>query len=178
MQHLVRPLRDSRGSVLVVGLFTLALLALLGAAAMSTSRTDITISGNAKTINEGFYAAEVSLSHGEVYLRDKGDPELDLTINGHYNSLEKKSLDLPNMQWNDNDSIEIQSSKLPYAMKTASNNPRYTVEDFRFVRDDLRATDKKSKQKGFNLYRITAQGTGSHERTTTILRSIYKTRYQ
>ena len=93
MQHLVWPLHNSRGSVLIVGLFTLALLALLGAAAMSTSQTDITISGNTKTINEGFYAAEVGLAQGEIFLRDNTTPTLDLAIGGHYDPKEKKALD-------------------------------------------------------------------------------------
>ena len=177
MQYLVWPLHNSRGSVLIVGLFTLALLALLGAASMSTSRTDITISGNAKTINEGFYAAEVGLAHGEVFLRDNTVAELDLKVPGHYNSKEKKALDLATLTWTGADSIAVPSSVMPDAMNTASKNPRYTIEDFRFIHDSLSAK-KKDKKKGFTVYRVTAQGTGSHMRTTTVLRTIYKTRFE
>ena len=78
--------------------------------------------------------------------------------------------------WTDADSIEVPSSVQPGAMKSASN-PRYTIEDYRFIHDSLSAK-KKDKKKGFNLYRVTAKGTGSHERTTTVLRTIYKTRYE
>jgi Tfp pilus assembly protein PilX len=174
MQHMLWPIHTPRGSVLIIALFTMALLTLLGAAATSTSRTDITISGNVKAIQESFYATEVGLTEGELFVKNMKTPDLDPDIKGLY--VDGKQV-LSAMSWDTTDSIEVQASVLPQAMDTAHDPPRFTIEENPGLTQKDKDSLKTKSKTGPNFYNITSQGTGSNKRTKTILRTIYATRF-
>ena len=53
---------DEKGMVLVVGLLLIVVLMMIGTTAVMTSTTDMKISGNYKTSNQAFYAAEAGIN--------------------------------------------------------------------------------------------------------------------
>jgi type IV pilus assembly protein PilX len=172
MQHMLWHIHNPRGSVLIVGLFTLALLALLGAAATSTSRTDVSIAGNMRVLQESFYASEVALTEGELWVDGmKTEFDLDATNIGYY---DEGKQDLSTMNWNRSDSIEVQASVLPQSMDNTAAPPRFTIEKRDYIPDSLKLGKPPT---GIHQYNITSQGTGSNRRTTTILRTVFAERF-
>jgi len=179
MQHMLWCTHNSRGSVLIVGLFTLALLTLLGAAATSTSRTDVSISGNMRVIQESFYASEVGLTEGEQSVNSM-ETEFDFDArNGHY---DEGKQDLSIMKWDSSDSIEAKTSALPQSMPNTDYSPRYTIEKRDYIPDSLKLGKPPT---GIHHYNITSRATGSNPscmacnepRTTTILRTVFAERF-
>ena len=159
--------RDCHGAVLVVGLFTLALLTLIGTASTTTSRTDITISGNNRVLQESFYIAESALIEGEEkakeITRDNTYPEVD----GFYEKGEQSSWE--SLDWNENDSFEFDIESILPGKNAAATLPRFTIE--------RRALDHDSKKlgsvpKGKHLFNITASASGSNINSRSVLRSI------
>lgn len=59
------PVRNERGVALIVALIVLVLLGILGAFALSTSNTELRISGNYRNLQQAFYAADAAISYGE-----------------------------------------------------------------------------------------------------------------
>lgn len=62
-EFLSAPLSDNRGAVLVIALMLLAVLTILGIAALNTTTTEIRISGNEKVYKEAFYNAEAGIAY-------------------------------------------------------------------------------------------------------------------
>jgi Tfp pilus assembly protein PilX len=177
-------INNSRGSVLIVGLFTLALLTLLGAAATSTSRTDVGITGNMRVIQESFYASEVGLSAGEQFVNSKNSRSDFDSITG-YNPIGK---DLSIMKWDNSDSIEVQASALPQSIPNTDHPPRYIIEERPFkLEAGVKSIKLSSTNKGIEIqdYNITSRAVGSNPsctvceepRTTTILRTVFRVRF-
>ncbi len=75
-----------QGSVIIIGLLTLALLSLLGLASTTKSQTDISIAGNSRDIEMSLYSSESALVHGESSLDDLDEyKKLDGTnVVGHF----------------------------------------------------------------------------------------------
>lgn len=168
---------NSRGNVLVVGLFTLALLSLLGSAATTTSRTDVSITGNAKSLQEAFYAAEVGLTMGEKTVNQMDGPRAlyNLPV-GIYP--ENKHPDWRDMNWNDEDSILMDPLALPSGIDHLYERPRYTIEVLKRTRKDRSGESlvpKDGKPRGRYRYRIYAKGTGGSSKTQSVLQSIFAT---
>ena len=61
------------GMVLVVALLLMAIMSIIGAAAMTTSKIDISISYNAKVSRQVFYFAEGGVEQGPKYIRSMVD---------------------------------------------------------------------------------------------------------
>jgi PilX N-terminal len=57
------PLHNQKGAVLVIALMLLAVLTILGVAALNTTTTEIRISGNEKVYKEAFYRAEAGVAY-------------------------------------------------------------------------------------------------------------------
>jgi Tfp pilus assembly protein PilX len=186
--QLIRMLKHNRrGSVLIVGLFTLALLSLLGAAATTTSRTDVSITGNANTLQEAFYAAEVGLANGEMQVNQKVDPRnFPTDIPGFYDAEEKPNWKV--MNWDDKDSVLIDDLDLSNALDHLYERPRYLIKQTPLKLDDPRARDKlkkfsqgTSRVSGYNyngltnpiFYEIYAKGTGGSSKTQSVLQSVF-----
>jgi len=168
---------DRRGSVLIVGLFTLALLSLLGAAATTTSRTDVSITGNNKTLQEAFYAAEVGLAMGEMKIDQMDNmPQLKEEMPTSYYGIDKHP-DWDEMSWDDEDSALMAPFDLPNGLDHLYELPRFTIEQLPLARVD-RARDsivlKGSEQTVRNIrFKIYAKGTGGSSKTRSVLQSIF-----
>ena len=90
-------LNNEQGSVLIASLLTLALLTLIGIGAISTTTSDMHVSGNEKSYKLAFYAAEAARGYvaaspalygpnnitvgGKVYLPNNADDSLGSTQN-------------------------------------------------------------------------------------------------
>jgi hypothetical protein len=75
-------LRNQQGTALVLTLSMLALMSILGALALSTSTTELGISGNLRSSQEAFYAAEraveYAMTNGNIYsIIATGEESLD-----------------------------------------------------------------------------------------------------
>jgi Tfp pilus assembly protein PilX len=168
---------DRRGSVLIVGLFTLALLSLLGAAASTTSRTDVSITGNNRTLQEAFYAAEVGLAMGEMEI-DRMDnlPQLIEEMPTSYYGIDKHP-DWDEMNWDDTDSALMAPLDLPNGLDHLYELPRYTIELLKRTDNDRAGyslSPKGSAQTVHNLrFKIYAKGTGGSSKTRSVLQSIF-----
>jgi Tfp pilus assembly protein PilX len=190
MRAYMQPIRllkhNRRGAVLIVGLFTLALLSLLGAAVTTTSRTDVSITGNAKTLQEAFYAAEVGLAMGEMRVADMNDR---LGLNdlpaGFYVEKEKEGpLDWAAHNWDDEDSVLMNALDLPNGLDHLYERPRYMIEqidkkkipqDYKVGRSIVHGTEQQASPVfWFNIY---AKGTGSSSKTQSVLQSIFAPRF-
>jgi hypothetical protein len=57
------PLHNNEGAVLVIALMLLAVLTILGVAALNTTTTEIRISGNEKVYKDAFYRAEAGVAY-------------------------------------------------------------------------------------------------------------------
>lgn len=80
-QNLRRSLSDEKGLVLVTILMLIVVLALLGTTAVIMSTTDLKISGNYKTGNRAFYAAEAGIEEARGRLRkfSPSNPAIEIT---------------------------------------------------------------------------------------------------
>ncbi len=177
MMSVVKRQLNNRGAVLIVGLFTLALLSLLGAAATTTSRTDISINGNMRTIQESFYAAEVGLAMAEMAIdRMAGNLDLDPEETpGHYN--EDTHPHWKDLTWSAYDSQEVSALDLPdNGFDHLAARPRYTVEERDFVPESL--VQGIGKQSGAHIFNVYAKGTGGSQKTQTILHSIFSKKFE
>jgi len=76
MSKFIRSGKNEGGSVMVVAILILALLTIIGIAAMSTTNVELKISGNEKSYKMAFYAAEAA----------RGYVEKTPTLNGTYNT--------------------------------------------------------------------------------------------
>ncbi|MBU1564061.1 MAG: pilus assembly PilX N-terminal domain-containing protein [Proteobacteria bacterium] len=56
-------MKNDKGAVLVIALMLLAIMTLLGVAALNTTTTEIKISGNDKVYKQAFYNAEAGISY-------------------------------------------------------------------------------------------------------------------
>jgi Tfp pilus assembly protein PilX len=70
----VSVLKDNRGAALVVAVLIMAVLMLIGAAALITSSIEIKISGNEKNSREAFYAAEAAWPTALIWLDNQSAP--------------------------------------------------------------------------------------------------------
>jgi len=58
-----KPIGNEKGAVLVIALMLLAVLTVLGVAALNTTTTEIRISGNEKVYKQAFYSAEAGIAY-------------------------------------------------------------------------------------------------------------------
>lgn len=72
---------DEKGMVLVVGLLLIVVLSLLGTTAVIVSTSDLKISGNYKTGNRAFYAAEAGIEEARARLRKNADAAIRIDDN-------------------------------------------------------------------------------------------------
>ena len=169
---------DRRGSVLIVGLFTLALLSLLGAAATTTSRTDVSITGNNRTLQEAFYAAEVGLAMGEMKIDQMASlPQLKEEMSTSFYDGINNHPHWDEMNWDDADSALMVPLDLPNGLDHLYELPRYTIELLKRTDNDRAGyslSPKGSEQTVHNLrFKIYAKGTGGSSKTRSVLQSIF-----
>ncbi|OEU69935.1 MAG: hypothetical protein BA864_12825 [Desulfuromonadales bacterium C00003093] len=82
----LRPLNNQRGMALILAISMLAIMSILGAMALSTSSTEVGLSGNYKTTQLAFYSAQRALEYattnGDIYA-SIGTGVIDLETGDH-----------------------------------------------------------------------------------------------
>lgn len=73
MKRARKPLANDRGVVLVTALMVMALLTVIGMAALNTSDTELQISGNQRLATQSFYLAEAGIQHAVGVFRGSND---------------------------------------------------------------------------------------------------------
>lgn len=168
--------RHEKGSVLAIGMLTLAILSLIGVAATTTSSIEAEISGNDRVHKEAFFAGELALATGERVIQKltrRYDFKEDGTA-GHYG--EDEMPPLSNLLWDDTDSVEVKLSDLPDGLDyVAPNLPHYTLEQRFQKRDNL--TVGIGVPTSIYYFNVNAQGRGSHKNADAVLRSVYAKRF-
>jgi Tfp pilus assembly protein PilX len=180
MHRRVLAIMNDRGSALVIGLLTLALLSLLGSASTTTSRTEIQIAGNDKAYKEAFYTAEVGLTTGEMVV-EKLLNRTDLAEQdtaGHYGEAgsEDPQPGWRALAWDDTDSVKVATDDIPSGLANHGALARYTIAQRNFIRDSL--TTGIGVPTGRYNFNITGLGTSTSKHAAeTVLQTIYAKRY-
>lgn len=172
--------RNERGIVLVLGLLTLLVLGVIGAASTTSSRLEVEIAGNDKTHKEALYAAEVAVVSGE-FLVDTLTDRVALnegTVAGRYAKGTKPSWKSSTL-WGSSGSTAMSLSDLPEGVQNivdASSLPRYVVEERDFRADSL--TIGIGVPTGTYSFTVTGFGTTKGQRAPRVfLETVYNRRY-
>jgi Tfp pilus assembly protein PilX len=178
------------GSILVIAMVSLALLTVLGVAAITTGNLESEISGNEKTYQEAFYSAELGLGVGETIIEtlpNRGALQ-EGTLPGRYASgtlrfnetafqLEKQG-DSPSvwrpLGWDDTDSGKM--ATVPDGLKRGAVVPHYTIEAREFTPDTY-AIGIAYGRSGIYNFHVSARGTGSSPAAHALIESIYAKRF-
>ena len=165
---------NQNGSVLVIGMLTLAILSLIGIAATTSSSIEAEISGNDRVHKEAFFATEVGLTVGEESIQDliKRQDFDEGTIAGHYGEGEQPAWN--DLIWDSNDSVDV-TDPLPEGLSYVAEQPSYTLEQRSYKRDNL--TLGIGVPTGVYYFNVTSRGKGSRKSAEVILRSIYAKRF-
>jgi Tfp pilus assembly protein PilX len=169
---------------------SLALLTVLGVAAITTGNLESEISGNEKTYQEAFYSAELGLAGGETIvetLPNRGALQ-EGTLPGRYASgtlrfnetafqLEKQGdspSDWKKLQWDDTDSGKV--ADVPEGLKRGAVVPHHTIEAREFTPDTYAIGIAYGRSGVYNFH-VSARGTGSSPAAHALLESIYAKRF-
>ncbi|SMF93410.1 type IV pilus assembly protein PilX [Methylomagnum ishizawai] len=184
----VRRIASQVGGALIVGLVTLLVMTVIGAAAVQTTALEEKMAGNARSRDLAFQAAESALRQGERWLRNQalaypggevpctGTPADGLDGSGCYASNIQAT---PVWKLIDNaDAWNDPARATPYAGSLAqiTQPPSYIVEKLQFVDDPGNAGLTAGTPPVQNhYYRITAHGNGGTPDAIAIVQSTYKT---
>jgi len=180
---------NEAGSILVIAMVSLALLTLIGIAAITTGNMESEISGNEKTYQEAFYSAELGLVGGETIVQmlpDRGSLK-ECTSPGRYASgtlsfnakvfqLEQQcdsTKPWAKLQWNDDDSGKV---AIPNDLKRGAVEAHYAIEAREFTPDTY-AIGIAYGRSGVYRFHVSARGTGSSPAAHALLESIYAKRF-
>jgi Tfp pilus assembly protein PilX len=181
---------NEAGSILVIAMVSLALLTLIGIAAITTGNLESEISGNEKTYQEAFYSAELGLVGGETIIEtlpDRGALR-EGTVPGRYTGgalrfnetafrLEKQGnspSDWKKLEWDDTDSGKV--AVIPNGLKRGAVVSHYTIEAREFT-PDSEAIGIAYGRPGVYRFNVSARGTGSSPAANALLESIYAKRF-
>jgi len=183
---------NEAGSILVIAMVSLALLTVIGIAAITTGNLESEISGNEKTYQEAFYSAELGLVGGQTIIEalpNRGALQ-EGTIPGRYASgtlrfnetafqLEKQG-DAPSvwqpLGWDDTDSGKVDSTAVPDGLKRGAVVPHHVIEAGEFIPDTF-AIGIAYGRSGVYRFNVSARGTGSSPAAHALLESIYAKRF-
>lgn len=171
-----KPPIKQRGAVLFVGLMFLVIMTFFGLSAMSASTVNARLTQNLQDTLTAFNAAESALGVGEEWVQNLpavpqtvatcATPPCDVWSEGVLGNVTQQT----GSWWS------THSRSYPIMHSIVAQQPRFVVEEFRFVAYEL-SPDTLSKGQGYYLYRITAQGTGETVEAGTTVQSIYATQF-
>lgn len=187
----MNPIPSHHGGALIMGLVTLLVMTIIGAAGMQNAVLEEKMAGNARSRDLAFQAAESALRAGEDWLLDKdqrqavgssvpctSSPDTGLDGSGCYASNGEYAAwklidDLK--AWTDPGRAAQYKEKL--AQDTAAaGTPSYVVERLQSVDDaengGLEAGTQKPQK---HYYRITAHGHGATADAVAVVQSTYRT---
>jgi type IV pilus assembly protein PilX len=159
---------DQRGAILVTSLLLLLVITIIGVTVMQMSRMQERMAGNARDVNLAFQAGESSLRAGEAVVLAFAAAPVTCAA-APCDVFERKTLPPLNYQtktwWTDtalSDANVAQSDGL-------SENPRYVVEQYGWIRNSWDVTDTT----GRDVYQISSRSTGGSGKAEVILQSTY-----
>lgn len=122
-------------------------------------------------------AAETALKEAEAWLSAQTTKPVAVQKCAQPPCMVWQKATLPNNLSEQNDSW-WQTQGRPYTKKIPgiSNQPRYVIEEYEFVAQELNP-DELSKKLGYSHYKITAKGIGKSEKSQSILESIYSVKF-
>lgn len=169
------PIRQN-GAVLFIGLMFLLILTLLGITTMNATSVNARLTQNLQDSLTAFTAAESALGSGEAWLKGLTVAPVSVSSCATAPCNVWKSGVLGNVYSQSSSWWAAQSRPYPSTQYLAAAQPRFVIEEFRFVAYDL-SPDALSKGQGYYLYRVTAQGTGETAKHVTTVQSIYATQF-
>ena len=174
MKPIYSPVKTEDGATLIVGLLSLAFLAMIGIFATTTSTIETRAASNEQNSTVAFYAAEIALMTGEARvenLLNRSDFNED-TIAEHFAEGNHPT-------WHDHDwyadSKQIPIPTPPTGIWKKSAPPRYSLEQRMFKRDSL--TIGIGVPTGIHQFNVYARGADRGNRTQRVLQTIYAKRF-
>ncbi|MDR1424028.1 MAG: hypothetical protein LBI92_05430 [Azoarcus sp.] len=164
--------RRERGAVLITGLILLAMVMLLGMAAMRTVTLQERLSGSSVDHNQAFQAAEAALRAGEAAIKADTKPD-------GYNIFNIKDDPAPAVKdlaqgyafWSSHFPSSHRPMDYPLYGAGNTNNPKYIIElqsgegktGDKLLSGSLALGAAKDKLPQASVYRVTALGRGMQE---------------
>lgn len=191
MKNVIKVLRNDRGAVLILGVLTLAMLAMIGAFSVNNSTLEAEITGIHKAQKEAFFATEYTLSVAEAAVEALlSRAELnESTVIGHY--AEDTQPKWKDLTWTDGaggDAVVIPLDQLPDGLANVAEGiadvakwgktpqpPSYTIEQRFYKRDSARIGI--GIPTGVFFFNVTARSPGSTYRSEAVIRSVYAKRF-
>ncbi len=169
-----KSIQNEKGSVLIVGMLLMLVMAIMGIASMQSTGLQEKMAGNQGSREVAFQAAEIVLREGERDLDSLVNPDWDGT-DGLYDEWDTDVTDVPiweSINWDDTDSRVFAG-----AVAGVAAAPRYIIE--RLVRDSAECTGNDSIESNPltskpAVYRITSRATGRTNSTVVILQTTFK----
>jgi len=167
--------RRERGTVLITGLILLAMVMLLGMAAMRTTTLQERLSGSSVDYNQAFQAAEAALRAGEAAVKASTKP-------AGYHVFSVKDDPAPAVKnlargyafWSDGFSGTHPPAEYPLYGVNNPKNPRYIIElqsgegktGDKLLSGSLALGAAKDKLPQASVYKVTALGRGMQEESS------------
>jgi type IV pilus assembly protein PilX len=174
MKPIYSPITTQDGATLIVGLFSLAFLAMIGIFATTTSTIETRAASNEQNSTVAFYAAEIALMTGEAIIEgllNRADFN-EGTIAEHFAEGDHPT-------WHDHDwyadSKEVSIPTPPKGLWKKAAPPRYSLEQRLFKRDSL--TIGIGVPTGTHQFNVYARGADRGNRTQRVLQTVYAKRF-
>ena len=167
---------QQRGVVMLVALILLLILSLLGVTAARMQTVEERMARNNDNRQIGAQAAEAALRSAENGLLTGLYSNFAGNSNGLYSPLLSNGSPLTGMDWS------VAANTLPYAGPVLTSlpemaPPKIVIENLPPVAvagDDISVTSLNPASPPVNVYRVTAQGVGADNTSTTTLQSIVR----
>lgn len=176
-----------RGSVLIISLIFLSIMATLAATSMQATTTNERLAGNIRDRSAAFQAAEATLSEAERQLPAitsaftvgadgitptvAGQYPAILTVNGveidSWRFVDENSNASGTPLWEDNNAVTKYQTADSYLDKVLARAPAYIIEQ-------IKSSDKSNPPVVRTYYRITAKAVGLTENSEVVLQTTFK----
>jgi type IV pilus assembly protein PilX len=177
---------SERGVVLFVALILLLILSLIGVTAARMQTTEERMARNEDNRQIGAQAAEAALRAAEAGLTSGvyAASQFSSNTNGLYELNPAAGSVIPTLTWSAPGAAITYSPTDPLnpmpalsSLPAAAQSPKYAIENLPAVAmpgDSINQVQYASPVSPVTVYRVTANGTGADNSTTTILQSIFR----
>jgi Tfp pilus assembly protein PilX len=174
MKPTYSPVTTQDGATLIVGLLSLAFLAMIGIFATTTSTIETRAASNAQNSTVAFYATEIALLTGEATIEN-------LLNRSDFNedTIAERFTEGAHPAWYDHDwyadAKAVAIPTPPEGLWKKAAPPRYSLEQRMFKRDSL--TIGIGVPTGIHQFNVYARGADHGNRTQRVLQTIYAKRF-
>lgn len=151
-----------RGTVLIIGLILMVVMAMIGLTGMNTTTQQERMAGNLRDRNSAFQAAELSLRVGEQQVINRTFPPAGAGFYDHSAFPERTNLDQDG-SWGAGNAVAIAG------VFGVAAPPEYMIEQMPSVRADLKAGVAKDEER----FRISARGVGASQSAVVVVQSVF-----